>query len=98
MMTLTTCNPKWDNYQRMVIHAELVSSHTARGRPASAARELTDVRMDLANAAVRHLPGKLIGSLLLIAGFGLLWYVVFPAIDPLLPFDDVQVTATSTGG
>jgi sortase A len=26
MMTLTTCNPKWDNYQRMVIHAQLVST------------------------------------------------------------------------
>jgi len=26
MMTLTTCNPKWDNYQRMVVHAKLVST------------------------------------------------------------------------
>jgi hypothetical protein len=42
--------------------------------------------------------GKLVGSLLLITGLGLLfWYVVFPAIDPLLPFNDVQVTAP-TGG
>ena len=23
MLTLTTCNPKWDNYQRLVVHAEL---------------------------------------------------------------------------
>jgi sortase A len=23
MMTLTTCNPKWDNYQRLVVHARL---------------------------------------------------------------------------
>jgi LPXTG-site transpeptidase (sortase) family protein len=23
MMTLTTCNPKWDNYQRLIVHAKL---------------------------------------------------------------------------
>ncbi|MEV4753895.1 hypothetical protein AB0J86_02085 [Micromonospora sp. NPDC049559] len=42
------------------------------------------------------LPGKLIGSLL-IAGavVALLWYVVFPWAEPLLPFDDVQVTQDS---
>jgi len=39
------------------------------------------------------LPGKIIGSLALIAATGaLLWYVVFPWAEPLLPFDDVQVT------
>jgi hypothetical protein len=45
----------------------------------------------------RHLPfgrpGKLIGSLLLVGlAAALLWYVVFPWAEPLLPFDDVQVT------
>jgi hypothetical protein len=46
----------------------------------------------------RHLPfgtpGKLIGSLLLAtAAVALLWYVVFPAIDPHLPFNNSgQVT------
>jgi sortase A len=24
MLTLTTCNPRWDNYQRLVVHAKLV--------------------------------------------------------------------------
>jgi hypothetical protein len=39
------------------------------------------------------LPGKLVGSLLLAsATVALLWYVVFPWAEPLLPFDDVQVT------
>jgi len=38
-------------------------------------------------------PGKLIGSLVLVVGIAaLLWYVVFPAVDPILPFNDVQVT------
>ncbi|GAA2512250.1 hypothetical protein [Pilimelia columellifera] len=38
-------------------------------------------------------PGKLIGSAILLAGaVALLWYVVFPWAEPLLPFDDVQVT------
>jgi hypothetical protein len=39
------------------------------------------------------LPGKLVGSVLLAAAMGaLLWFVVFPWAEPLLPFDDVQVT------
>jgi hypothetical protein len=45
----------------------------------------------------RHLPfgrpGRVIGSLLLTGlAVALLWYVVFPWAEPLLPFDDVQVT------
>jgi hypothetical protein len=43
------------------------------------------------------LPGKLAGSIVLLAAVGtLLWYVVFPWATPLLPFDDVQV-GTGTG-
>ena len=38
-------------------------------------------------------PGKIIGSMLLAFAAGLLlWYVVFPAAEPLLPFGDVQVS------
>jgi hypothetical protein len=37
--------------------------------------------------------GKLIGSVLLVAAtIAILWFWVFPAAEPLLPFDDVQVT------
>ncbi len=44
------------------------------------------------------LPGKLVGSLLLTAAaVALLWYVVFPAIDPHLPFNnDGQVTTQTS--
>jgi hypothetical protein len=39
------------------------------------------------------LPGKLVGSALLVAIVcASLWFVVFPWAEPLLPFDDVQVT------
>lgn len=39
------------------------------------------------------LPGKVIGSVLLVAAtVAVLWLWVFPAAEPLLPFDDVQVT------
>jgi hypothetical protein len=39
------------------------------------------------------LPGRIVGSLALVAATGaLLWYVVFPWAEPLMPFDDVQVT------
>jgi hypothetical protein len=45
----------------------------------------------------RHLPfgrpGKIVGSaLLIVATLAVLWFWVFPAAEPLLPFDDVQVT------
>ncbi|WP_439117125.1 class E sortase [Micromonospora lupini] len=34
MLTLTTCNPKWDNYQRLIIHAELDHAEAkSAGRP-----------------------------------------------------------------
>ena len=42
------------------------------------------------------LPGKLLGSLVLLtAVVALLFLVVFPAVEPLLPFSDVTV---DTGG
>lgn len=38
------------------------------------------------------LPGKLVGSLvLLLAAVALLFFVVFPAIEPLVPFNNVTV-------
>lgn len=34
MLTLVTCNPKWDNYQRMIVHAEVVDQQPrSAGRP-----------------------------------------------------------------
>lgn len=42
------------------------------------------------------LPGKITGSVLIAsAAVALLWFVVFPWAEPLLPFDDVQVTQES---
>lgn len=42
------------------------------------------------------LRGKLIGSLLLLAGVGtLLWFAAFPAIEPILPNNDGQITDTN---
>ena len=35
MLTITTCNPKWDNYQRLIVHAQLERSQPrSAGRPA----------------------------------------------------------------
>ena len=35
MLTLTTCNPKWDNSHRLIVHAELVREQArSAGRPA----------------------------------------------------------------
>jgi hypothetical protein len=40
------------------------------------------------------LPGKLVGSVVLvIAVLALLWYFIFPWVEPLLPFDDAQIDA-----
>jgi sortase A len=34
MLTLTTCNPKWDNYQRLIVHAGLTNTRsTSDGAP-----------------------------------------------------------------
>jgi hypothetical protein len=44
------------------------------------------------------LPGKIIGSTLLVTGtLALLWFQVFPAIEPLMPFDEVQVGTDRAG-
>lgn len=43
------------------------------------------------------LPGKLVGSLLLLAAtVALLFFVVFPAVEPLLPFGNVTVETEPT--
>lgn len=43
------------------------------------------------------LPGKLLGSLVLLAAAVLLlFFVVFPAVEPLLPFNDVTVEPGSS--
>jgi sortase A len=35
LLTITTCHPKWDNYERLIVHAELVRSQPrSAGRPA----------------------------------------------------------------
>lgn len=34
VLTLTTCNPKWDNYERLIVHAELTDAQPrSDGRP-----------------------------------------------------------------
>lgn len=44
------------------------------------------------------LPGKLLGCLLLLtAAVALLFLVVFPAVEPLLPYSDVTVEADASG-
>jgi predicted membrane protein len=41
------------------------------------------------------LPGKIIGSLVLVVGIGLaLWFLLFPVADTWLPSNDVQVTGS----
>ena len=45
----------------------------------------------------RRLPfgivGKLVGSTVLVLAAGVvLWFLAFPVLEPLLPFDDVQVS------
>ena len=49
-----------------------------------------------------HIPfgmaGRLAGTAVLVVGAAaLLWFVVFPAVDPLLPWNDGQVTAPGGG-
>lgn len=37
MLTLTTCNPKWDNYQRLIVHARLAGTSPRDDGPPPAA-------------------------------------------------------------
>lgn len=52
----------------------------------------------------RHIPFKqwqlksLVSVVLIGAFAALLWYKVFPAVEPALPFDDVQVETTDPAG
>ncbi|CAM3320881.1 hypothetical protein [Stackebrandtia soli] len=40
-------------------------------------------------------PGKIVGSLVLLGGVvALLWYFAFPALDPLMPFNNGTVGET----
>lgn len=46
----------------------------------------------------RSARGKAMGSLVLVGlVVALLWYVIFPWAEPLLPFDDVQVGDPESG-
>ncbi|GAA2368545.1 hypothetical protein [Dactylosporangium salmoneum] len=51
----------------------------------------------------RHIPFKqwplkaAVSAVLVAAAGALLWYQVFPAVEPLLPFDDVQVETNDPG-
>ena len=95
MLTLTTCNPKFDNYQRLIVHAELVRTQAQSRRPARRDGGLTGVLVDLAPAARSACPASSSARSLLVAAVAaLLWFVVFPWAEPLLPFDDVQVDRT----
>lgn len=45
------------------------------------------------------LPGKLLGSLVLLAAaVALLFFVVFPRVEPLLPYSDVTVDSSEDAG
>ena len=44
MLTLTTCNPKWHNYQRLMIHGKLVSRQPHDAGPPAGAGGLTCTR------------------------------------------------------
>ena len=87
MLTLTTCNPKWDNYQRLIVHAKLVRSQPRSdgppGRTAGGARMYAWIWRRLPFG----LPGKLdrLGAARRRHGRALLWFWVFPAAEPLLP-------------
>lgn len=39
LLTLTTCNPKWDNYQRLIVHAQLVRSQARSAGPPAELKE-----------------------------------------------------------
>lgn len=49
MVTLTTCNPRWDNYQRLVVHGQLAQSQPRSAGPPA---ELGSLAEDYAATSV----------------------------------------------
>jgi len=45
LLTLTTCNPKFNNYQRLIVHAQLVS-HVKRDQARPDAGMPAEVKAD----------------------------------------------------
>ena len=91
-MTLTTCNPRWASYERLIFHAELVDElPKADGRPEALGGGEPDVRVALA-APPRPTAVRLVIALVLFVGLvAVLFLWVFPWLEPRLPFTDVTV-------
>ena len=95
-LTLTTCHPKYSARQRLIVHAVLdgdpISKADDARRPTRTAGGLDRVY----GWIWRHLPGAtaskaLLALVLLLAVVALLLFVVFPWVEPRLPFNDVTV-------
>ena len=91
-MTLTTCNPRWASYERLIFHAKLIETlPKGEGRPAALRG------WGVMYAWIwRHLPGPvavrlLVALVLLAVVVVLLFGWVFPWVEPRLPFTDVTV-------
>ena len=92
MLTLTTCDPKWDNYHRLIVHAALVRYPAAGRRAPSRTAGVKPMYGWIWRKLPFGWPGKLVGSLLLITatvascGSG-----CSRRPNRCCPFDDVQV-------
>ena len=93
LLTLTTCNPKYSAAQRMVVRA---CSRRRSRRPRASCRPPWRRAPEVYVWFWRHLPGPLpvrllLAALALAVVVAVLFLVVFPAVEPLLPFTDVTV-------
>ena len=99
LLTITTCNPRWASFERWIVSGVLIDTRPeTEGPPPEPRREgLTRCT----SALWRHLPGpwplRVLSCLvLLVAVVAVLFIVVFPWVEPRLPFTDVTVTHSSS--
>ena len=97
-LTLTTCHPRFSARQRLIVHAVLdggpVAKADAARRPARAARGLRGHRCTAGSGAsspAAPAPRPLLAVVLVLAVAALLLFVVFPWVEPHLPFNQVTV-------
>ena len=93
-MTLVTCHPRWGSTERLIVGTQLVTRRTADAGPPALdrLRAQEDSCTPHSGACCQATWLKVVEAVALALGvaFVLLTWV-FPAVEPLLPFDEIVV-------
>ena len=90
-MTLVTCHPRWGSTERLVVGAQLVEERSSAAGPPRRTGRLTCTHSSGDCCPARPRSRWARRSLLLLLVLWLLMAVIFPAVEPHLPIDEVVV-------